>query len=147
MDTIAIILVISGIVLSGWGIWANKKIYEVSLNWPSTEGKVSYINNPRFESWDELMGRTVSYRIDIQYKYDVSDCNYVGNRFSYSGNDYDLDTSEKMLTEYAVGTLIPVYYNPSNPVESVLKPGGKIHLWPITLGAIGLIIGIRGLLS
>ena len=145
MDTIAIILVISGIVLSGWGIWRVQRA-KVSLNWPSTEGKVSYINNPRVESWDELMGTTVSYRIDIVYKYDVSDCNYFGSRISYSVNGYDLDRSEKMLTEYAVGTLIPVYFNPSNPVESVLEPGGKIHPWPLILGAIGLIFGISGLL-
>jgi hypothetical protein len=139
MTPLNILIVIVGVAFIESGYRKIQRA-KVCQNWPSTEGKVSYIKSLQNKIWTRERGTIEFYQIDIRYSYEISDCKHVGHRISYSENEYEQDESEEKLAEYAVGTHIPVYYNPSDPVESVLEPGSEINPWQIVLGAMILIV-------
>ena len=67
-------------------------------------------------------GRT--YGVDIRYDYRVQGQKYSGDNYRYmSGASSDSDWANDAVREYAVGAIVPVYYDENNPTESVLKPG------------------------
>jgi hypothetical protein len=67
---------------------------------------------------------TVSYRLDIQYRYEVANQSHVGSRVNYTGESYDLKADAELVARrYPVNSKVDVYYNPGNVTESVLEPG------------------------
>jgi hypothetical protein len=110
------------------------------------------------ESWTETTGRVIitkvvcnsgskgtRYNPEVVYGYEVSGIVYYNDHYSYgfgSAAKYGFiggrkDVAEESLKQYEVGKSVPVFYNPENPEQSCLKPGGLD--WgnglPIFLGA------------
>ena len=88
-------------------------------DWPETEGVVT--SSEVYTSESSEGGTT--YCLDISYEYTVDNVNYTGYRVSYSSEDSCDSWSQNADDDYPEGKTIPVYYDPSDPGESVLETG------------------------
>ncbi len=88
-------------------------------NWESADGIVenSYVST----STDGEGGTT--YCLHVDYQYTVDGRVYDGNRISYSADNSCNSWSANSDDDYPEGKKITVYYDPSNPSESVLLSG------------------------
>lgn len=65
-----------------------------------------------------------TYRPEVSFRYTVGERDLVGTRLSYdqsfaSGGEW----AHKTVAGFAPGTSVKVYYNPSDPADSILRPG------------------------
>ena len=88
-------------------------------DWPETEGVV--ISSEVYTSESSEGGS--SFCLDISYEYTVDNVKYTGYRVSYSSEDSCDSWSQDADKDYPEGKTIPVYYDPSDPSESVLETG------------------------
>ena len=88
-------------------------------NWEPADGIVenSYVST----STDGEGGTT--YCLHVDYQYTVDGRVYDGNRISYSADNSCNSWSANSDDDYPEGKKITVYYDPSNPSESVLLSG------------------------
>ncbi len=63
------------------------------------------------------------YQLAVAYDYEVNGQKYTGSRY----NSVDLNTGkrswQRVADELPVGARVPVYYDPADPAESMLRPG------------------------
>ena len=88
-------------------------------NWESADGIVenSYVST----STGGEGGTT--YCLHVDYRYTVDGRTYSGDRISYSADNSCNSWSANSDDDYPEGKKITVYYDPSNPSESVLLSG------------------------
>ena len=88
-------------------------------DWEPVDGVVtdSYVS----ESSGGEGGTT--YCLHVNYEYTVDGMTFQGDKVSYSLENNCNSWSENADEEYAEGEEITVYYDPSNPSDSVLEPG------------------------
>jgi type IV secretory pathway VirB6-like protein len=91
------------------------------------------------------------YEVEIEYTYHVDGKKYTGNRYIYDAMIFGKATSgpqrkAKNLERFLpLGLQVIIYYNPSNPAESVLKTGIiRYHLFVLVVLAFFNIIMIVG---
>jgi len=105
---------------------------KASLEWLQTDGKVTkskLIKSKRSSS-------SVAWHANIEYEYAVQGGPFKHYRASFG--DYgssDESHAQAILDRYLVGKVVPVYYKPNDPAETVLAPEGT------KLGIIGKFIG------
>jgi len=96
-----------------------------SLKWPSADGKV---NSSSIQT--NHKGHDPTYSPYIGYTYFVGKRPYFNNLIAFgnynSGRTRDV---QKVVDRYPVNKAVKVYYNPSNPFESVLEPGEMRNTW------------------
>lgn len=133
-----VIVLFAGIVIGFYGVYKVYKGYE-SQNWPTTEGKiiVSRISGAK---------RTIGRRVFIKYEYFVKGNRYVSSQISYTLIIGDYSSSLEILREYPEGSSVPVYYNPENSMDAVLKTeiSGQIS-WIFILSLLAVVLGLRGM--
>jgi len=88
-------------------------------NWEPADGIVenSYVST----STGGEGGTT--YCLHVDYQYTVDGRTYSGDRISYSADNSCNSWSANSDEDYPEGKEITVYYDPSNPSESVILPG------------------------
>ena len=107
-----------------------------SANWPSVAGTLT-----KAEVRDTGVGR---YCADVAYLYRVGANEFTGSRIRASDGEYNFrDGAVQALGALKVGQIVPVYYNPAEPRQSVLRPGAGFQeyillLVPIVMFAIGI---------
>ena len=116
-------------------------------------------NSVASESWPSVIGQIVTVdlwgnrnidgeakpamRLNVEYKYKVAESVYTNKGVAF----YTLVYPETMhyAESHPVNSDVSVYYNPSNPAESVLIPGprkdGKRHS-DLIIGILGTLIGL-----
>jgi hypothetical protein len=104
--------------------------------WPTAEGLLTHIKGLS-------VGRGLA-KTDIAYDYEVRGQKYTGNRYSFGylagGVIGGSEVSAKIKRELPQKPSVRVYYNPSNPRESVLVPGTTwIHLINFLVGGAFLV--------
>jgi len=96
-----------------------------SLKWPSVDGQVrssSVQTNHK--------GDSPTYIPDVGYSYLVNKDSYFNTRLVYGNrNSGRIKDVQKVIDQYPVGRTVKVYYNPSNPSESVIEPGEIRNTW------------------
>jgi hypothetical protein len=91
----------------------------MALRFPSTEG---VILSGEVTHHDDSDGTT--YGVAIHYSYSVGNCAYEGHRYRYDkSTSSDSAWANAAVAERPPGTKVRVYYNPSDPDDSVLAPG------------------------
>lgn len=64
------------------------------------------------------------YSANVQYAYAVDGIEYSGGSIeTLDGSTSSRSSVKKTLRKYAVGTKVPVYYDPEFPNTAVLEPG------------------------
>ena len=111
-------LLVFGLVFGGFGLY-RYSVGKKSVSWPSVEGKISYA---RVES-TRSDGKQ-KYRPAVKYNYVVNSKPYTGNRVTASDDlKNNRGSAMDVLKNYPVGSVVPVYYDPADPVTSLLEPG------------------------
>jgi hypothetical protein len=86
-----------------------------SLSWPTADGKV-------LTSQARSAGNT--HRNLLWYEYQVQGVRHLSENYHTGGNSTPFkDKAIEVAKRYPVGRLVKVFYNPSDPSESVLEPG------------------------
>jgi len=86
-----------------------------SLSWPSADGKI-------LTSQARSAGNT--HRNLLWYEYQVDGLRHLSGDYHVGGNSTPFrDKAIQVAKRYPVGRLVKVFYNPSDPSESVLEPG------------------------
>ena len=131
------IFAVIGVGVLLWGIRDSRSAIK-SVQWPYVTGQIitSYIS----ESSDD---DGTTYGADIHYTYVVNDREYTGTRVSHG----DISTSDsrdagKIVARYPAEKNVKVYYDPSDPQQSVLETGFSAGLLlPLGLGTIFTLAG------
>lgn len=120
-----------------------------SLRWQSTSGQilsprkrtVHYANGARHG------GGTYEAEVsDVNYSYTVDGTEYTGERISY-GVGGAHGSSKKAHAKFPPGSTVKVYYNPSDPSEAVLEPGGQLgNLGCIVVALLFMLLILRALI-
>jgi hypothetical protein len=97
----------------------NNSKAKASNNWATTNGKLT-----KLQLWGKrrVDGEMVdSENVSIKYQYEVNGKTFTGNRTAF----YTLHYPETVgfAERYPQGSTVSVFYNPTNPAESVIVPG------------------------
>ena len=116
--------------------------------WPMATGEIKTVNLVR-EVERNGATKVVTHHLTISYGYEVDGIPYFGDRYSLG----DGSTASKRFHEkskaiaeknkYPIGDAINVFYKPTDPSFSILKPGINFGTCvPIVLGFIFLPTGL-----
>lgn len=119
---ISIFMVVVGIVLSFMSLR--------SVNYKQTEGKIIQ---------SAVSGTGKNRKLTIRYLYTVDQTNYDNDTIAY--NLRFLRSESRLLNEYPVGRMVPVYYSITDPSYSVLEKGFSFGSFSMAiLGALLLVV-------
>ena len=136
----------------GFALLAALVIFGIQRNaarqrsWPTVKGKVQRSGVHEFQELQRRdSGPDVSrtaYRAEVIYGYDIAGVHYTGDTAA-SGTRVSSNlevVARKSAEKYPVGIEVDVHYNPDNPAESVIKPGGRalLLLWLIPAAMLTL---------
>lgn len=87
-----------------------------------------------------------TYGVKIEYTYRINGTTFEGGRFRYGNfSSSDSGWAHTAVRDNPVGASIPVFYNPQNPGDAVLKPGANggdlfliLFLTPFNMIMLGL---------
>lgn len=141
------LVMVAGLFVMGYGI---RTIFyaRATRKWPTVEGIVLGSGIVRSMSSSSSRNSTITnqytYKAEIAYEYEVDGQRYVSNRVHL----LDIATSnpgraQLIQSRYKEGRPVRVYYQPDNPEQALLEPGGSSGAWlPILVGAGFFIIGL-----
>jgi hypothetical protein len=118
--------------------FTNLRTAQRSLDWPSTSGEV--VRAEVEEHVDVSKDRegsgtktTVTHESNVVYVYRVAEQEYRGQRVRF---DWEMDRAEAEATvaKYPVGQTVSVYYDPDDPSDAVLEPGGNVYVYEVLIG-------------
>ncbi|MGC1376233.1 MAG: DUF3592 domain-containing protein [Anaerolineales bacterium] len=93
-----------------------------SANWPTTQGKVVSSNT---QACHNRLAPD-DYETKISYQFSISGKLYTSSDVSFPGDQYmGCGHAQEIAAQYPVGKSVIVYYDPMNPQDSVLHPGGS----------------------
>ena len=120
-----------------------------ALNWPQTKGRmisslltIEYL--PKFI--DHSFNPTRWFGTHVEYEYSFNGMSYLSNRLSFqNGNTRSPKEALKVMNKYRRLNEVTVYYNPHNPLQSVLEPEdiGDIII-PVMVGGLLVFCGLLG---
>jgi len=146
MKTILLILTFAGVAILLW-IGSIYLQSQEALRWPQTKGhidsstlqvyhwpKINFINSD-YTRW---------FTANIEYEYSVGEYRYTSSQISFR-KVYSRSSKEalKLMNAYRQDQDALVYYNPNDPMQSVLDPSytGDMQI-PLMVGVILVIIGL-----
>ena len=109
---------------------------KASASWPIVAGVLQKV-----EIGETSVNR---YYADIAYTFSVDGRDYTGTRIAASDGEYNIrDGAVQAIEGLRVGDAVSVYYNPSNPSQSVIRAGaGFVEYFllclPIAIFAFGV---------
>lgn len=141
---LALLLLIAGLSIAGWGIWGNLVAAETS-GWNSTTGVCE-----RVEVTPLPMARG-KYNITAKYTYELPDGRVGAGRNVTRLGPLRVDSAEERdayMNQYQFGKMVSVRVNPKDPRMAVLHTGstsvapftGPSILWGGILAVLGLLI-------
>ena len=84
------------------------------------------------------------YRVDLHFVYRVGQRDYVGTTWAWGWTPFygRRELAEQVISQYAKGQKVTVYYDPAQPDIAVLEPANRQgSLAPLVFGAICTIAG------
>ncbi|MEM7474935.1 MAG: DUF3592 domain-containing protein [Planctomycetota bacterium] len=138
-----IILTCVGLLLIG-GVCLLGVIFDNS-DWPTTSGVIESM-----EVVEKKQNRKTVYSPEVRYSFEVEGKQYFSEKISWMEPVYDSQSQARRSAPYSVGRRVTVYFNASNPSQSLLKPrinlGMHLFFLPIILTVAGIIFTIKGFL-
>lgn len=120
---------------------------QTSRGWPSTTGKIIWVEIKRSAGGDDDDDPT--YTPVIDYEYVVNGQTYRSQRIVWG----DVSSTNRtqvanLITEHTPEATVTVYYNPADPSIAVLNPVRRTELKrTLFMGALWLIVALAALLS
>lgn len=106
------------------GLGFNLQQQFASRLFKQTDGTITMSNRHALKDED---GRY--YQVDVRYTYSVDGKQYWNDRYSYFHTYAESSRNKSVVEKYPRGKQVTVYYDPSNPKESVLSR--KISPWSV----------------
>ncbi len=137
--SIAVVLV-AGLGFAGWYGPARLTEAHATADWPAVVGAVvsAEVSAPDQEQ--------MMWRVTVGYRYEVDGVVYRSTRWDVNGplEVRTREQAESLLGRYPVGGAVSVYWNPEQPGQAVLEPGGSGRGWAgVGFGLLLLVIGVR----
>lgn len=141
---LALLLLIAGLCLAGWGIWGNLVAAETS-GWNATTGICERVE---VKPLPLAKGK---YDITAKYTYELPGGRIGAGRNMTRLGPLRVDSAEERdayVNQYQFGKMVSVRVNPKDPRMAVLHTGstsvapftGPVILWGGILGILGLLI-------
>ena len=119
-----------------------------ALKFLTTTGVITSSRLEEQETRDRDGFPTHTYSAVVGYQYFVAGKAYSGDRYRY-GLFFDGTSAQQIVSEHPAGKKVGVYYNPSNPADSLLRPGlegadlfGAMFVAPFNLIPLGILAWI-----
>lgn len=131
------------IIVLQWKAWAVRR-------WATTTGLV-LVSKVVDEGPDGSCYPTVTYRYQVGGR--IYESSHIAVAIGGRNVGFGYKKAERITARFPVGTQIPVYYDPKNPVRSVLMHGdGNTSLWLLVgifalLVMFGILYGVRWVTS
>ncbi len=111
------------------------------LQWPVTQGSVIK-SDTRWQRGTD--GGSSTLIADVKYNYEVKGRRYQSDRISLGQfGSNDPDHARQQASQYPLGSLVDVHYDPDNHSQAVLELGwGWINAIAFVVGIIAFIAGI-----
>ncbi len=141
--------------LLGYGIlfweYTQRAKSSEATSWPTAQGTMiacKVENHRRDKGW--------YYSPSVEYRYMVNGQEYTSHRIAFSTTGISSERKDVVIgylrkNKYTEGSPVVVSYNPSDPRESVLKPGTTLPIGLLigimfaSLGTIGVSVGVVSL--
>jgi hypothetical protein len=147
----AVMVLMGGIF--GAVAYDNYRDGEATKAWPSTSGQILTANVDEEERRDrDSDGRIrtrYTYTPRISYAYTIQGVEYTGHRIRADDSGGDRDKAFDTINDFPVGSIVNVYYDPSDPGSSVLKQGADpVAVWVFGgVGGVFMILGLVGVVG
>jgi hypothetical protein len=130
------------LALGGYEFWQGSK----TKNWPAAPGRIIESEIESGSSTSRPYGRAsrrdTDYSVRIRYSYAVAGQKLEGQRLQYGNESHDKRSSAKQQQSlYPAGKEVQVFYDPTNPKDSVLVKGSGISWLAVGLGFMALVLG------
>src|SRR5215207_4180911 len=153
--------ILMGLIAAGMGAAILYWMYDTTMkirassSWPTADGVVVHSGVAVDSSRIRGGGYTLTYRVDVRYRYQVGSAQYESSTFVFGvPRAYaNRATTEAEVATYPIGRHVAVRYDPEEPKTSCLIPGESPEAFPMIgwmSGAFllaGLISIISGVLS
>jgi hypothetical protein len=133
------------LLAGGWMLYrayAPRLKAKQARSWSSTEATIleSGIGDDRSRS---ATGKaTIAFVPTIRYRYTVGGKSFEGDRITLFQTGYDYIDASNIKDQFKTDEKMPVYYNPNNPAESVLKPKATVGMFSRVPGYFMLSLGL-----
>ena len=88
-----------------------------SRSWPSVMGRITASG---FSDVKDKHGRTVSYKIELTYVYEVNAVEYQSRRHRFGSARVGWEEAGDFVDAHPPGTPVKVHYRPANPATATL---------------------------
>jgi hypothetical protein len=108
-----------------------------SSSWPSVAGTVE-----KCEIRQIVKTRSTQYKVAMVYSYQVEQKRYSGERFNTRENYLSgEEDAKRVAASFAPGAECRIFYDPSDPAQSVIETGRTWHAWArLALGVVGVLV-------
>ena len=135
------IVVILGFMIGGFYQTMQQAI--ASKSWPVAQGR-TFVSQVRETKIPKGKSSAPGYRAVLEYEYTVNGKTYRSNliHFNYRATE-KREEALRFVERYPEGSLLPVYYDPQNPMTAVVEPGHEEELYKemqVMVLVIGLLI-------
>jgi hypothetical protein len=111
-------------------------------NWPSVTGTIQETDVEEDRNRSATGRATISFVPTLRYNYVVAGKSYEGNRILFGSIGLDYLSASNIRDSFAVGSEVPVFYDPANPQESVLRPKLKMGMFSLIPGVFMLSLSV-----
>lgn len=131
-------MLLPGLLLIYLG-WRNRQRAALSLQWPTAEGQIT---SSSIRVWKDRESGD-QYEPKVEYGYAVNGEIFSGNRIAFgSSSTRSRVAAQQVLDSYPVGEMVPVYYDPARPKESVLTQKAASIMTYYLVGAALIIAAV-----
>ncbi|GGA24865.1 hypothetical protein GCM10010981_11690 [Dyella nitratireducens] len=113
------------------------------MSWPTTEGEVAHSAILYQTDTSATTDNATTYKADVVYRYKVHGKSYTSSKISFLDLAATTGRAASIVSRYPDNSVVQVYYNPTDPAESVLEPGDASGIQFLYL--LGSIFGAAGL--
>ena len=98
---------------------ADLQTARVPVHYPSAAGAVTHSEVTTHHS----SKHGTSYQASISYRFEVGAKQFTGERLRFTPASSDSTSACSLVSAHPVGSTVQVFYNPNDPMESLLLPG------------------------
>jgi hypothetical protein len=137
--------ILGGLLFATLGYFEAKEALQ-SGSWPSVEGEVLSQKIDVQRSRDSDGDRTINYRPQVTYQFEVEGKLYQGSRLQIGQPSYNSRAkAAKAMKRLTEGDRCTVFYDPDNPKTCTLEAGLQFHhVLFVGFGLLFCVVGVGG---
>lgn len=128
-----------------WACLKTASRMQASASWPKTIGQIT-----ASELRDNSIGPKEKFKARVSYSYQAAGGSYSSERIRFAdASGSARSTQQAVVDKYPPGAQVDVYYDPADPVQAVLEPGGGARRFgllipPVLIGAVAAWLLVAG---